>query len=348
MSAEESLNKAYTSGTTQVGSHWATDQATIGQDTQRGQFGTPGSEVHLTDPQRKYLIDRVVNEATLLGMIRKYTMNRSRVEIPRMSVGTRLMRANTGGGHQESTSMGTRVAPDFESIVLTSSKLVLPWTITEEFLEDNPEKGAAEQLIADMMATQAANDLEELAILGDEASGDALLRANNGFIKLGASGNVIDFNGAAFTTNVFERLLRAMPTKYRSNKGALRFFVPFDVEGDYIQTLASRMGDAADAFLAGGSAARPKYNGVPIVPIKYLPSNGNINGGNNESTIFLTDPDNMAWGVEREMKMRKTTEGKNALDFDERYYALHLRCDFLIQNTEAFVMGKEITPRVAG
>ncbi len=343
MSAAENLNKAYTAGTTSAGTNWAGAAAT---DTYRDQVGTPGAEVHLTDPQRKYLIDRVVNEATLLGMIRRYTMNRSRVEIPRMSVGTRLMRANTGGGHAESTTMGNRVSPDFESIVLTSSKLVLPWTITEEFLEDNPEQGRAEQLIADMMATQAANDLEDLAVNGTEGSGDALLRANNGFIALGASGNVKDFNGAAFTTDVFERSLRALPTKYRNrDKSKLRFFVPFDIEMDYIQSLAARMGDAADAFLASGAASRPNYGGIPVVAIKYLPSDGTAGGGTNESTIMLTDPDNLVWGVERDMKMRKTTEGKNALDFDERYYALHIRCDFLIQNTEAFVLGKEIGPR---
>lgn len=341
MSASENLNKAYTAGSTQGGTNWA---GAAGADTQRGQLGTPSAEVHLTDPQRKYLIDRVVNEATLLGMCRKYTMNRSRVEIPRMSVGTRLMRANVGGGHQESTTMGDRVAPDFESIVLTSSKLVLPWTITEEFLEDNPEKGAAEQLIADMMATQAANDLEDLACNGDEVSVDPLLRANNGFVKLAGSGNVKAFASAAFTTDVFERTLRAMPTKYRNrDKSKLRYFVPFDIEMDYIQSLAARMGDAADAFLASGAASRPKYGGIPVVAIKYLPSNGGA--GTNESTILLSDPDNLVWGVEREMKMRKTTEGKNALDFDERYYALHIRCDFLIQNTEAVVLGTQIAPR---
>lgn len=342
MSAADNLNKAYTAGNTAAGTNWAGAAAA---GTARNQLGTPSAEVHLTDPQRKYLLDRVVNEATLLGMIRKYPMKRSRVEIPRLSVGTRIMRANTGGGHAESTTMGARVAPDHGKVILTSSKLVLPWTITEEFLEDNPEEGAAEQVIADIMATQAANDLEDLAVLGDEASGDELLRANDGFVKLAVAGQTIDFNSAAFTTDTLERMLRKMPTKYRVNKQKLRFFVPFDIESDYIQAIAARMGDMGDQFLSSGAATRPRYNGIPVVAIKGLPSNQGA--GTNESTVLLTDPENLIWGVEREMKMRKTSEGKNALDFDERYYALHIRCDFVIQNTEAIVMGTEIAPRVA-
>lgn len=344
MSAHESLSKAYTAGTTQGGAaNWV--QA-AGADTFRGQMGADGP-VHLTDAQRKYILDRVINEATLLGMVRKYAMDRPAVAIPRMSVGTRIARANVAGGHEESTSMGTRVAPDFENVELKSSSIVLPWTITEEFLQDNPEKGQAEGLIADMMATQLANDLEDLAVNGDEAAtSEPLLRGNNGFTKLGGSGNVQDFNGAAFTPAVFEAMLRRMPQKYRNrDKSKLKFFVPFNIEMDYVQARAARIGDRADGYLEGG-AAKSQYGGIEIVPIAYLPSTGNVNGGNNESTIYLSDPQNMVFGVQKDVQMRKTSEGKSAIDFNERYYAMHVRCDFLIQNTEAFVLGKEITPRV--
>lgn len=346
MSAHEDLNKAYTAGVTQAGTNWA---GSAGADTFRGanQMDT-NAPVHLTDAQRKFLLDRVINQATLLGMVRKYAMDRSAVAIPRMSVGTRIARSSTAGGHLESTTMGTRVAPDFENIELKSSRIVLPWTISEEFLQDNPEQGAAEGLIADMMSTQLANDLEDLSVNGDEDSGDPLLHGNDGFTVLGASGNVKDFNGAAFTSNTFEQMMRTMPQKYRNrDKAKLRFFVPGTMEMDWVQTLAARMGDNADAFLSSGGAEHPKYGGVPVVPIAYLPEDGNANGGSNEYTAYLTDPQNLVWGVQKDIQMRKTTEGKNAIDLNERYYALHIRCDFLIQNTEAFVLGKEIIPRVA-
>lgn len=342
MSAHESLNKAYTAGAVQAGTNWA---GSAGADTFRGQMGAD-APVHLTEAQRKYILDRVINEATMLGMVRKYAMDRPAVAIPRMSVGTRIARANVAGGHEESTSMGTRVAPDFENIELKSSRIVLPWTVTEEFLQDNPEQGAAEGLIADMMATQLANDLEDLAVNGDEAlTGEPLLRANNGFTKLGGSGNVVDFNAAAFTPAVFEQMLRKMPQKYRNrDRSKLKFFVPFALEMDYVNARSARIGERADDALTNGGSAN--YGGIDIVPIAYLPSTGNVNGGSNESTLYLSDPQNMVFGVQKDIQMRKTTEGKNAIDFNERYYALHCRIDFLIQNTEAFVLGKEVTPRV--
>ena len=179
MSAHEDLNKAYTAGVTQTGTNWA---GAAGADTFRGanQMGAVAgdAEIHLTDAQRKYLLDRVINQATLLGMVRKYAMDRSAVAIPRMSLGTRVARASTAGGHLESTTMGTRVAPDFENIELKSSRIVLPWTISEEFLQDNPEKDAAEGIIAGMMGDQLANDLEDLAVNEvDRLFGEALERA---------------------------------------------------------------------------------------------------------------------------------------------------------------------------
>lgn len=347
MSANENLEKAYTASATLAGTNWAGSAASDSLRDQLDDSVSGSGNVHLTDPVRRYLLDRVVNEAVLLGMIRKHPMARSRVEIPRMSVGTRIARAGAAGGHPENTTAGAAVAPDFDTNVLTSAKIVLPWEVSEEFFEDNPELGAAEQLIIDMMATQLANDLEDVAVNGDEASGDALLRANNGFTALGASANVKDFNGAAFTTNTLELMLRTMPTKYRRDKSRLRFIVPTNMEMDLVQTYAARMGDWGDSFMASGASATVNYGGIPVIACTKLPDNGNANGGSNEYTAYLTDPENLVFGVQRDIKLRKADTGKNAIDLDKRYYALHIRSDFLIQNTEAFVLGKEITPRVA-
>lgn len=348
MSQQENLEKAYTAVKTAAGTNWA---GTAGTDTLRDQVGSPGAEVWLTDAQQKYLIDQVINESVLLGQIRKVDMKKSRVEIPRMGVGTRIMRSmdasgtRVAGGHLENADYGPQVAPDFETLVLTSSKLVLPWTVSNEFFEDNPEGSGAEARIADIMATQAANDLEDLAINGDVAASDDLLCANEGFLKLATSGsNVKDFNSAAFTTDVFEQMLRTLPTKYRKNKKELRLYVSPTVELDYIQTIAARMGDLGDQFLAG-TAGTPQYGGIPVVSVPYMPDDDSANTYTDNSRIMLTHPDNLVWGVQRDMKMLKSTEGKQAIHKDERYYALHCRVDFLIQNKQAFVLGKEIRPR---
>lgn len=344
MGNHENVEKAYTAADTLAGTNWAGAAAT---DSMRDQLGATAANVHLTDAQRKYVIDRVVDESVLLKRIKRIDMARSSVMIPRMGVGSRIARAGAAGGHPEATTAGAHVAPDFENIELRSSMVVVPWEISNEFLEDNPEQGAAEAAIADMMATQLGNDLQDLAVNGDEGSGDALLRANDGFTALGASGQTKDFNAAAFTTAVFEQMLRLLPTKYRGNKTKLAYFVSPNIESDYIQALAARFGDGADGFLMRGAATAPGYNGIELITVPHLPDTGNINGNSNESTIYLTRPENLVWGVQKDVEMASTTEGKNALDLNVRYYVLRVRCDFLIMNTDEFVLGDEITPRVA-
>lgn len=369
----EALEKAYNNaGVTAAGTNWSGAAVT---DTMREQLGSPSAEVLLTDAERQFIVDRVIDESGLLKMVRKVNMNRSRVEIPRMSLGTRVMRATRPGGHPESEpyyAAGTPafnpalpdgagnvgletgaaehlVSPEYSTVVLESSKLVLPWAITEEFLEDNPEKGAAEQRIASIMGIQAANDLEDLSLNGDETSTDGLLRANDGYLlqAAGAGGNVTDFGAgglasAAFTTNTLEVMLRSLPTKYRRNHRQLRFVVHPDTWQDYVQSIAARQGNMADSYLSG-MVSDPTYAGIPVVSSPFMPG---IGAGAETGQIMLTHPDNLLFGVEREMRMRKTMDGQQAIYNDERYYALHIRCDFVIQNVEATALGIGIDPRV--
>jgi hypothetical protein len=351
----ERLEKAYTdAGVISSGTNWA-DSAAAG--SMRDQLGSPSAEVVLTDAERTFLMDRVIDESGLLAVCRKLTMNRSRVEIPRMSLGTRVMRSSHPGGHVETrpyyadgdpafnpalpdaTNLETGddeflVNPAFTTVVLESSKLVLPWAITEEFLEDNPEKGAAEQRIATMMGIQAANDLEDLALNGDEGSTDALLRANDGFVVQAEAGpNVLTWNDP-FTTNTFEQLVRELPTKYRRDVRKLRLIVHPDRWMDYVQSIAARQGNMADQYLAG-LVGDPTYGGIALLQSFAMP----------DDKIMLAHPENLVFGVEREMKMRKTDQGQNAIYNDERYYALHLRCDFVIQNNEAVAIATGVDPR---
>jgi HK97 family phage major capsid protein len=342
LTPNEALEKA--AGVTLAGTDWQNSPTGVA-GSMRDQWGSPSGEVHLTDPERQFIVDTVVDESGLLKEIRRYNMNRSRVEIPRMSLGRRVLQATNAGGHPEAT-IGQQQAPDFDTIVMTSSKLTLPYTITEEFLEDNPEKGTAEQKIARLMAIQAANDLEDLAINGDEGSGDPLLHSNDGFIALANSlgANLVNYGGAAnFDRYKLEDMLRALPTKYRRNVRELRFFVGPNTWQDYVNSIADRQGAMADQYLAG-LVGDPTYGGIPMRMSPFMPEEGGV--GTDEATIILTHPDNLIWGVERDMKLRKTVEGQAAIQGDQRFYALHIRCDFMIQNPEALVLADGILPRV--
>ena len=350
MNRLESLEKAFTENPIAAGTDWQNAVATDANSL-RGQIDTAGgsAEAVLTDAERRFIIDRVVDESSLLKVVRKLTMNRSRVEIPRMSLGTRVMRAQAAGGHPEYDQAGNEydtsppgvVTPDFETVILTASKLVLPWVITNEFLEDNPEQGAAERRIATIMATQAANDLEDLALNGDEGSADALLKADDGYLiqAAGAGGNVVAALGN-FTTDTLESILRGLPTKYRRNLSQLRYLVHPDTWMDYVQSIAARQGNMADQYLAG-LVSDPTYGGIPLMSSPFMPTP--VGGA---GQILLTHPDNLLFGVERELKMSSTKEGRQALWSDVRFYAMHIRADFVIQNVEATALGTDVDVRV--
>lgn len=357
MDPREALNKAAIS--TQEGANWV-DGTPAAAASMRGAsaFGTE-AEVHLTDAERTFLIDTVVDESSLLREIRRYDMKRARVSIPRMTIGEKVLQAygaqdlsgaTVSPAHSGGVKEGHRGAQQtvgFETIELISSKLTLPWTITNEFLEDNPEQGGAEAKIAKLMGIQAANDLEDLALNGDEDGTDSLYRANDGFLKLAtdqAPANNKIAVGAPFTQAVFGNMLRRLPTKYRRDLRSLRYYVGPNVWQDYVDSIAARQGDMADRYLAG-MTNELTYAGIPLRMTPFMPENAGT--GTNEATIFLTHPDNLIWGVERDMQLLKTREGREAIQNDVRFYALHIRCDFQIQNPGAVVLATGVQPREA-
>lgn len=287
----------------------------------------------LTPEEVTELGDRLKNEATLIGQARFLRVRRSRTEIPKMAVGRKVLKPVEPG------EVVKREMPDapqpsgvktVDSIGINTSRVVLPWTITEEFISDNPQKGSVGGLIADMMVTQLANDTEDLAINGDEAAkNDPLLCGNDGWLKLARENGHLVTAGAsgdkALSFNDLERALRVMPLKYRRSARNLRFYVSYGGELDLRLAMQIRS--------AGAMPDGPlEYNGIPIVPVVYFPDN----------TVLLSDPDNLVFALQDKVKVRASWGGATAIMRDERYLAMHLRIDFAIQNTDAVVLLERI------
>src|SRR6476661_4451698 len=120
-------------------------------------------------------IDYMFDETVLGQQVRQIRMRSNEIEIERIAVGERIMRVAT-----EAVDDGVNVGVTFAKISLTTRKLRLDWELSTESLEDN---------IARLMTSQAANDLEDLAINGDTTlTTDPLLKAFNGWRKLLLSG----------------------------------------------------------------------------------------------------------------------------------------------------------------
>jgi hypothetical protein len=131
----------------------------------------------------------------------------------------------------------------------------LDWAISTESLEDNIEGAGLEDHIAQMMARQTANDLDDLLISGN-TSGSGFVAAFDGFIKKtvasNIAGRILSEEGATISRATFDRVLRALPSKYLQRRNELRFFAGSNFVQDTIYSLSNP--NSANAAVAGASS----------------------------------------------------------------------------------------------
>ena len=169
----------------------------------------------LSPEQSNRFIDYMWDETVLGSQVRTIRMKSTEQEIDKVSVGERLMRVAT-----EAVDDGVNAGAVFTKISLTTKKLRLDWELSTESLEDNLEGEALEDHIARLMAAQAGNDLEDVAINGDTAlTTDPLLKAFDGWRKRAiAGGHVVDHAGANLNRAAFNAALKAMPRKFMQRR----------------------------------------------------------------------------------------------------------------------------------
>lgn len=231
----------------------------------------------LNPAQSDVFIDYVVDETVLKNNARVVRFRNESLEIDKIGVGKRLALPKS-----EAKDVSLRRGITTSKIVLTPRELIVPFEIGDNFKEVNIEGDNVEDHIIRMMSTQTGNDLEELYINGDKLGPavieselreggsstkyiqDSYLAMQDGWLNLARNAHVVDSAGANIGLGVFGKMIRAMPTKFRRNKSALRWFMSPDLAQLYMEKLATRataLGDSA----AGGSLQNPF--GVPIVEV---------------------------------------------------------------------------------
>jgi len=254
-------------------------------------------------------------DATVLGsQVRTIRMRSTEVDIDKVGVGERLMRVAT-----EAVDDGVNAGAVFTKISLTTKKLRLDWELSTESLEDNLEGEALEDHIARLMATQAGNDIEDVAINGNTAlTSDPLLKAFDGWRKLAlAGGHVVDHAGQPLNRAAANKALKAMPRKYMQRRNGLKFFTGSNLIQDYLYGLTqtasglisleqvaegvTRNGVRTDG--PAGFSSTPMF-GIPTqeVPLFLETVDGDYSGATGDhGDLWLTFPQNMLWGVKREI-----------------------------------------------
>jgi hypothetical protein len=274
----------------------------------------------LNPEQARRFIDYVWDATVLAKDGRRVTMRANTMEIEKVNVGERVIRAAA-----QADATYTNIGATFSKVELTTKKIRLDWEVSTESLEDNIEGAALEDRLVRLMTNAFGNDIEDLAINGDGATG-SFLSIMSGFIKQtrGTVGNAAHELSATisddnYTTTVMQNLLLAMPRKYRALKQNLKFYAGTDAFAGIVRnngTLADAISSAfADRigstqsnrqeFLDGGAqtlgnSRTTRVLGVDVLEVPYYP----------DGYVDLTFPDNRVWGFQRDITVNREYKPK--------------------------------------
>ena len=275
----------------------------------------------LAPEQARRFIDYVWDATVLAKDGRRVTMRANTMEIEKVNVGERVIRAAAQGAPDY-----TNIGATFSKVELTTKKIRLDWEVSTEALEDNIEGGALEDHLVRLMTNAFANDIEDLAINGEGSGADAFLSIMPGFVKQtrGTVGNAAHEYAATvadnnYTTSVMQGLLLAMPRKYRALKSNLKFYAGTDAFAGIVRnngTLADAISAAfsdrtgstqanRQEFLDGtaqtlGNTRTTRVLGVDVLEVPYYPA----------GYVDLTFPQNRVWGFQRDITVNREYRAK--------------------------------------
>lgn len=258
----------------------------------------------LQPEQNDVFFRKLLDEPTLLGVVRSVQMNAPQMDINKVGIGTRVFHGakNSGNGASglNDSNVNDRVLAAAKRTSVTTSKIsmnteevIAEVRIPYEVLEDNIERGNFQETILALVAQRGALDFETLLISGDKtisSATDDLLCLQNGILKKFTS-NIVDAAGETMSLALWNRLKKALPTAYRRNLQAMRYFTSMDKESDWRVTMAGRPGALGDSIAVGGGPVAAL--GVPLAPAALMP----------DQNVVFTDPKNIIWGLQRNVRI---------------------------------------------
>jgi HK97 family phage major capsid protein len=266
--------------------------------------GDAGSGI-LRPEQARRFIDYVWDGTVLAKDGRRVTMRANTMELEKVNVGERVIRAAN-----QADAAYTNAGATFAKVELTTKKIRLDWEVSAEALEDNVEGAALEDHLVRLMTNAFANDIEDLAINGLGSGNNAFTSIMEGFVNKTKTNNdahehVATVANNEFTPEVLQGVINALPRKYRALKSGLKFYAGTEA----FQGIARNHGTSSDniwtedyrnAYLAGtdqviGQARTTRVLGIPVMEVPYYP----------EGFIDLTFPSNRIWGFQRDITVNR-------------------------------------------
>ncbi|MCD8150592.1 MAG: phage major capsid protein [Clostridiales bacterium] len=277
----------------------------------------------LLNPEQARKFIQQTFEVTNLGPLVRHVMRTAKSgEIDKIGIASRILRQKV-----ENTDDGYRAGVDTNVIEYATTAVRLPWEITEETLRENIEGQQFEAIVTNLMTRQLGVDSEDLYLNGDVDTSEEdddydFLKINDGWIKqITNGGHVLDASAETeMSLDIFYKALQALPNKY--NNGRLRWLMSPKRAQEWELFLLNKV------IGQGGAVPENVYTSPARIKAVECPSM-------DDNTILLTDPQNLIVVNTYDMKIRKTTEGKEAIMQDKRFYVVHFDYDPIIEELDA-------------
>lgn len=274
----------------------------------------------------------VQQQSTVLERARSVPVTASEGDIPRLGVGSRVMRAVNEG---ESAAENTMEQP---SVHYQTQKIAIPWSLTWEAI--NETIGNLEEQLMSAFATVFASDLEIVASVGDESSTDEFESINDGWYTLAtAAGSPIyhhddagDGTGTAQPVDktLFAEMRQLMPTRFKERQ-QLVFLGSTEQKEAWQEALTDRNTAAGDAMLIQGDEPTP-FGLEWLTPLGWP-----------DDRFMLTSMENLAYIIQDDMRVKSTTEAKeNVMNDIEVFVNLLGKVDYQIVESAGIVRAEGV------
>jgi len=280
----------------------------------------------LTPEQFEDFMSEVRERSTVLQQARMVPVTAESGQIPRVSVGSRLLRSVSEGGSTGKNSISSGDIP------YATSKVSLPWEQTWE--ATNEIIDSPEATVRQLFIQRFGADLEILASVGDTGSANAFEQIEDGWLVRAdarlSSSNEVDHQSAAVNKTLFSDMRTAMPQRFRERQTPV--YVMSDAQKQaYKDYLTDRSTAAGDAMLMTGDEPTP-FGAEIVTPLGWP-----------DDRALFTSMENLLYIVQDDMRVKSTEDSeRNVMNDVERIYNMLAKIDFEIGQEEGVVSASNI------
>jgi len=289
----------------------------------------------LSPQQAREFLRVLIDQSIMLKEANNQTSLSPKFEVPRISIGSRILRPGVEGARLAS---GDRVKPATGLVTLSTNLFKGEVPISDELFEDNIERDALADTIMVMIAEATGRDCEEYALKSDtdrtvaDGADFGPISQFDGCIKQlqtnTPASQIVDASGMTSYDQLLRNMVATLPARYRRDPTALRLYVPVKHADGYQSELAGRGTPLGDTNVIENLHMKLGFRGIPVVPIPLLTGVSTIAGAEIDYDNFaiLTHPQNLYVGWHRRIRVERWRDPRDGatsflptLRFDTKY-----------------------------